>query len=196
MHGVTLRTPPKGELFADFHGASIGASPTLDSRDSALGAMGTPSMFAWQQMLPFMMPGMIQAMAAQVAPTQIAQAQVVATHGVPVHAAPNTPANKPLARRAPQSSDPPDYKDKIQNPSIAEFIRLLHDKQPMRGLSGYHQNFELLDYYYIDELARMAEEDLKGSGFQMTAGNAKFLLREAKAEVKRIERTSKRARLE
>jgi hypothetical protein len=174
---VTLRTPPKGELFADFHGALsaegvIGADPTV-------GPFGAFPMFPWQQMFPMM--GMMQAMTQSV--------PIQPTAGVT-----HTQSVKPLARGAPPSSDPPEYENTIEYPMISDFLVTLNNKYPKCALVAYHNNFELMDYYYIDELVQMAEEDLTGTDFCMTSGNAKFLLREAREEVRRLERAAKRAR--
>jgi len=83
--------------------------------------------------------------------------------------------------------------DYVEYPKISDFLGALNEKYPIRALVAYHNNFELLDYYYIDELAQMAEADLTGTDFRMTSGNAKFLLREACDEVRRLERAAKRA---
>jgi hypothetical protein len=96
----------------------------------------------------------------------------------------------------PPSSDPPEHNDKVEYPTIAEFLGKLNNRYPQQALAAYHRNFELLDYYHIDELARMHTEDLTGSEFNMTLGNARFLLGEATAVVKRVERVTKRARTE
>lgn len=170
-HGITLRTPPKGELFADFHKQPSDTLVDAGSPNAAPGAFGMPSAFPWQQMMPFMMPGMFQAMAS----------------------APASPV-KPLARPAPPSSDPADQDGAIEHRSIRNFLFDLGSKHPQRGLAAYEANFNLMDYYHVDELANMAQEDLTGRDFSMTPGNAKFIISEAKVEVKRAERAAKRAR--
>ena len=178
-HGVTLRTPPKGELFADFHvSSSAEGTKAAVSADTMGGPFGMSAAFPWQQILPFMLPGVVQAMAM---PQGAA-------------AVPHVPrSSKPLARSAPPSSDPPDYENRIQYATIANFLATLNDRHPVRALAAYHNNFELMDYYHVDELARMAEADLTGLDFRMTSGNAKFLLKEAREEVRRVERAAKRA---
>lgn len=64
------------------------------------------------------------------------------------------------------------------------------------GLAGYGTNFDLMDYYHVDELAKMSREDLTGSDIGMTPGNAKFVLSAAREEVKQVQRVAKRARYE
>src|ERR1700692_1451966 len=116
-HGVTLQTPPKGELFTDFHGSSSaeGTKATV-SVDTMGGPFGMSATFPWQQILPFMLPGVVQAMA------QSAMPQGAAT-------VPHTPS-KPLARSAPPSSDPPDYENQIQYATIANFLTTLNNRHP------------------------------------------------------------------
>jgi hypothetical protein len=178
-HGVTLRTPPKGELFADFHvSSSAEGTKAAVSADTMGGPFGMSAAFPWQQILPFMLPGVVQAMAM---PQGTA-------------AVPHVPS-KPLARSAPPYSDPPDYENRIRYATIANFLATLNDRHPIHALVTYHHNFELMDYYHVDELARMAEADLTGPDFRMTSGNAKFLLREVREEVRRIERAAKRAEI-
>jgi hypothetical protein len=53
-----------------------------------------------------------------------------------------------------------------------------------------------MDYYHVDELAKMSREDLTGSDIGMTLGNAKFVLSAAREEVKRVQRAAKRTRYE
>jgi len=96
----------------------------------------------------------------------------------------------------PPLSDPPEHDDKVEYPTIAEFLGKLNNRYPQRALAAYHRNFELLDYYHIDELARMHIEDLMGLEFNMTSGNARFLLGEATVVVKQVEWVTKRAHTE
>lgn len=170
--------PPKGELFTEFHKQSSDVAINAENPNAASGAFGMPSAMPWQQMMPFLIPGMFQAMQAAAAAPVI----------VPM------PPTKPLARPAPPSSDPADQDDTVQYRFIRDFLSDLSHKHPQRGLVLYGPNFDLMDYYHVDELARMSQEDLTGSDFQMTVGNAKFVISEAKAEVKRVDRATKRAR--
>ena len=57
-------------------------------------------------------------------------------------------------------------------------------------------NFELMDYWHVDELAKMSREDLTAADFGMTPGNANFVIKAARAEVKQTGRGAKRARYE
>jgi hypothetical protein len=178
-HGVTLRTPPKGELFADFHrSSSAEGTKAAVSADTMGGPFGM-STFLWQQILLFMLPGVVQAMA------QSAMPQDAAT-------VPHTPS-KPLAWSAPPSSNPLDYENQIQYATIANFLTTLNDRHPVHALATYHNNFESIDYYHVDELARMAEVDLTGPDFRMTSGNTKFLLKEAHEDIRCVEWAAKRA---
>jgi hypothetical protein len=103
-HAVTLRTPPKGELFADFH-----KQPSDGAKDTEITSI-MPTAFLWQQLMPFMMPGMFQAMTAAVG-------------------APATPSVPEKQCMAPPSSDPVEQDD-IQYHSIQEFLYDLGEKHP------------------------------------------------------------------
>ena len=99
--------PPKGELFADFY------KPPSDGAKDAETLNSTsimPNAFPWQQLIPFMMPGMFQAMTAVVA-------------------APGTPVVPEKWCMAPPSSDPVNQDD-IQYQTIQEFLSDLGEKQP------------------------------------------------------------------
>jgi hypothetical protein len=153
-------------------------TPTV-SADTMGGPFGMLATFPWQQILPFMLPGVVQAMA------QSAMPQGATT-------VPHTPS-KPLAQSAPPSSDPPDYENQIQYVTIANFLTTLNNRYPVHALVTYHNHFESMDYYHVDELAQMAEADLTGPDFRMTSGNTKFLLKEAREEIRHVERAAKRA---
>jgi hypothetical protein len=99
--------PPKGELFADFH-----KQPSDGAKDAEIlnATSIMPTAFPWQQLMPFMMPGMFQAMTAAVA-------------------APATPTVTEKRRMAPPSSDPVDQDD-IQYRTIRELLFDLDEKHP------------------------------------------------------------------
>jgi hypothetical protein len=84
----------KEELFADFHKQPSGGKDT--KIPNAMSIM--PTAFPWQQLIPFMMPGMFQAMMAAVA-------------------TPMTPIVPEKRHMAPPSSDPVNQ-DNIQYCSI------------------------------------------------------------------------------
>ena len=126
-----------------------------------------------------MLPGVVKAM------VQSAMPQGALT-------VPHTPS-KPLTWSAPPSSDPLDCENQIQNVTIANFLTTLNDRNPVHALATYHNHFEAMYYYHVDELAQMAEAHLTGPDFRMTSGNAKFLLKEAHEEVRCVEWAAKRA---
>ena len=53
-----------------------------------------------------------------------------------------------------------------------------------------------MDYWHVDELAKMSQEDLTTADFGMTPGNANFVIKAVRAEVKQTGRGAKRARYE
>ena len=108
-------------------------------------------------------------------------------------AAPATPVVPEKRRMAPPSSDPVDQDD-IQYRTIQEFLSNLGKKHPQRGLIIFATNFKLMDYWHVDELAKMSQEDLTTADFGMTPGNTNFVIKAARAEVKQTGRGVKRAR--
>jgi hypothetical protein len=50
-------------------------------------------------------------------------------------------------------------------------------------------DFELMDFYHIDEIAKVSIECLSSAEFGVTAGNAQFIADAVKAEIKHIDHT-------
>jgi hypothetical protein len=92
------------------------------------------------------------------------------------------------------SSDPPQH-ERLHYPPISEFLDKLDIEHPRRTLPMYAAKFEALDFYDIDELASLTEDRLTSTELGMSIGNARFLLREVKDEMKRVDR-KKRAQVE
>jgi hypothetical protein len=92
----------------------------------------------------------------------------------------------PLTRQKRHShipSSPPDTDVVLEYPVITEFLARLDIVHPQRGLSIYAATFEAVDFYNIDELSTLSEERLTTPEFKMSLGNARFLLKEIKAEM-------------
>lgn len=179
MHQVTLVQPPHNDLFGMFHKNStiISATPVIPQRAfAAMPYMGMP---------PYgYMPW--------------------GTHGgpPPFPGTPDTPTPAPHPSHAPQastltsapvflSSDPPDMGAPNPYTEISEFLTQLHEYHPKRRLLDYIGRFEDLDYYNIDEIAKLGTADSLVELMGIMHGNAAFLLQKVKDKMKRIDRASK-----
>jgi hypothetical protein len=86
--------------------------------------------------------------------------------------------------------------DQLNYPLISTFLATLVERNPRRSaLADSALVFERLDFYNIDEVADFSEGRLTADEFRLSPGNAQFLLKEVKAEMKRVGRM-KRARVD
>jgi hypothetical protein len=186
IDGVTLRTPPKGNLFATFH--RLGDSPMAipapapgpapNHPFAPFGLGGTPGMFnpyTFMTPPPWMMTGM------------------------PSYPSPTTPTPHSVHKRHNHyddvpSSDPPDDSGANPYPEIRSFLEKLDKQHPRRLLLPYVEDFEQKDFYHIDEIVKLSMECLTGAEFHLSAGNAQFIVDAAKAEMKRIDRSQGKKR--
>jgi hypothetical protein len=167
--GVTLHTPPKGDLFAAFHSDS---SLTATSTHASTPVHG-PTPFA-----PGSTPGMFNPYAFMTPPLWMMQA------GMPSYPPTPTPRHLNIP-----SSDPPDDSGANPYPEIRLFFEKLDQQHPRRQLLPYVDEFEKKDFYHIDEITKISTECLTGVEFHLSAGNAQFIVDAAKAEMKRIDRS-------
>jgi hypothetical protein len=182
-HGVTLKMPPKSVLFSAFQKLPVDnlnnpASPSGSATQALaypMSSLPPASLFNPYQAQPMAFPWILpQQMPPQV-PTNLSHA-----YSQPPRTASNCTDS---------SSD-------FKFPSISDFLTLLVEKNTRRkALADAVIRFETLDFYNIDEIADFSEGRLTGKEFELSPGNAQFLLREVKAEMKRIHRR-KRARLD
>jgi hypothetical protein len=165
-----LHSPPKGELFATFHGAF--RDPQIETQSMHPPPYGTPPQGMPQGWYPspFMMPQLQHYLST---PTT-----------APIH----SPAPAPF------SSDPPDVDEPNPYPSITNFLEHLTEQQPKRALSRHAAEFDLKDFYQIDELLTLSVEHLSSPEFGMTSGNAQFLWDAVGMEVKQVDRASGRTK--
>lgn len=123
---------------------------------------------------------------------------------MPFPGSPDTPTPTPSLRpsHAPRastsssapafpSSDPPDMGAANPYTEIPEFIQQLHEYHPKRRLLDYSDRFADLDYYNIDEIAKLQTPENLADLIGLTHGNAAFLLEQIKGEMKRIDRASR-----
>lgn len=175
-HGVTLQNPPKSELFRDFSSHPLLSSKSAVSSPAVAPpgfmtpqAMGQPYMFPWYMPPAPGYPGGYPPTPTPMYPPPHQQPQPPPAHGIP-------------------SSD--GFDDTYANPypEINAFITKLSEKQPRRQLTKHIADFDVKDYYNIDQLAKITTDRLSGPEFGMTSGNAEFLLDAVRAEIKKIDR--------
>jgi hypothetical protein len=186
MHGVTLQTPPHSDLFADFHGPAVAKSnqtfPAIaNGSNMAPAAPATPAMFMPP---PYMFPS------PWFAPPSIPYSNFP-QGGLPATPTPQhfAPATSPLSRAEKHdlpSSDPPEDAFLEPYPEIGGFLTGLAIANPKRKLTKYVDLFEQHDYYNVDDLANITLERLTVDPFNMTAGNAEFLLKSIGKEIMRV----------
>jgi len=86
-------------------------------------------------------------------------------------------------------SDPPEAGSN-QYSSVADFLEKLQLMHPKHNLGCYAVALDVADYYDIDDLKALSEQQLMDR-FEMSSGNASFLLREVNNEIKLIDRLTK-----
>ena len=145
-------------------------APPLDP-----GHMGPAA--AWA-MMPWAMPGMAQA-------AQMMQSWPMSNQA---------PAAQAVIPTAACSSDPPEEGLPNPYPTISNFLDNLATHHPKRWLSRYTDTFTAADFYNIDDIASLSPQELIGGQFELTFGNATFLLKEVKNEMKRIDRVNGKKR--
>jgi hypothetical protein len=92
------------------------------------------------------------------------------------------------------SSDPPDDVAPNLYPTISQFLSLLDSQHPQCMLARYIDTFGAADFYNISSLTT---QELMGPGFYLSVGNASFLLKEVKKEMKRADKVrGKKRRVE
>ncbi|KIK76754.1 hypothetical protein PAXRUDRAFT_109269, partial [Paxillus rubicundulus Ve08.2h10] len=174
-HGVTLKSPPKGDLFANFHSLRSTGDVPVSGQNSPL----TTSTITHPTHLPYpysMGPG-------GYGPWM--QMPMTPSPWMMALNTPHTPTRRRHDKHMP-SSDPP-QQDRLHYPPISEFLDKLDIEHPRRTLPMYAGKFEALDSYDIDELASLTEDRLTSTELGMSIGNARFLLREVKDEMKRVD---------
>ncbi|KAI6137828.1 hypothetical protein BKA82DRAFT_36073 [Pisolithus tinctorius] len=175
MHGVTLKTPPKGDLFSEFHAPQ---SDKTSSTSATQMPLNSPymSMYGWPPMPP--MPPMMP-------PWMVP----------PVYQAPATPVTPTMGeKRGELSPSELDHDTRPTYPTIVDFLTKLDASFPKHKLSVYIPQSEAMDFYNIDELRSLSEEQLM-KDFGMSLGNSCFLLSEVAQAVRQVER-KKRTRVE
>ncbi|KAJ7099891.1 hypothetical protein B0H15DRAFT_770820, partial [Mycena belliarum] len=176
--GVTLETPPNATAFGMFFKNS-------NTTPRAVETAGQPP---FQPFPPYMgmNPYAMMPWGAMPAPQLQPSTPITPSPAVPAVVASGT-------RLAPAfpSSDPPDMGAVNPYPEIDEFLHQLDGFAPKRRLLSCIQNFEDLDFFNIDEIAKLQtpQELVKVAG--LTLGNATYIMEQVKGKMKRIDRERK-----
>ncbi|KAJ7262651.1 hypothetical protein B0H12DRAFT_1231097 [Mycena haematopus] len=182
-HGVTLSTLPNDVLFGMFFKNS--------KSNSAASSMAQP---------PFPFPPYMP-----MNPINPYGMMPWAMPGMPPFgnlASPRTPTPNPQTarasgsnRRSPPipSSDPPDMATANLYPEISGFLWKLDEFHPKRDLLKYIPLFEGLDFFNIDEIAKLKTPVELCRAVDITLGNVTFLLEQVRGEMKRTDRERRAA---
>jgi hypothetical protein len=81
------------------------------------------------------------------------------------------------------SNDPPDNTAQSIYPQITNFMDSLTEKHPERNIEGLGTSFSVDDYLYINEILDLTKDEVMGLGFGITAGKAKFILKQVDDEM-------------
>ncbi|KAJ3712136.1 hypothetical protein C8R42DRAFT_728057 [Lentinula raphanica] len=94
------------------------------------------------------------------------------------------------------SSDPPEMLSENKYDTVCEFLGALHRLEPRCQLDSFIVKFEQEDYWNIDGIAAMSKTELMAAPFGLSSGNATYLLEKCKIQVEKVDRSSKRRRLQ
>jgi hypothetical protein len=64
----------------------------------------------------------------------------------------------------------------------------LVQKHPEHNIEDLGMFFSANDYLYIDEILGLTKDEVMGLGFGITAGKARFILKQVDDEMRRVER--------
>ncbi|KAJ7737416.1 hypothetical protein DFH07DRAFT_966471 [Mycena maculata] len=175
--GVTLSTPPNDQLFGKFFKNSKPDPAASASAFMAQPPFPFPAYMGMNPygMMPFPMPGM----------------QPFGNLSTPVTPTPHPKAPRAsTSKRSPAlpSSDPPDMGAVNPYPDINEFLHQLDGYQPRRHLLDSIPRFEELDFYNIDEIAKLGTAEKLSSVARISLGNSTYILEQVRGEMKRVDR--------
>ncbi|KAF8187316.1 hypothetical protein K438DRAFT_2151365 [Mycena galopus ATCC 62051] len=180
QYGVTLKTPPRDVAGQGLFGMFFKTMPS-SSGITAL-AIAPPQ-------LPFagMPPYMMHPYSFMQPPPAWASASSAVNSYPDMSAGPSHASTSRCLDVLP-SSDPPDMGAVNIYPHIDTFLQQLDAYEPHRKLLDYITTFDDLDFYNINKIASLktAEEIVRVT--KTTLGNAKYILKQVKAEMKRINR--------
>jgi hypothetical protein len=187
---VTLTTPPKGRLFEEFF-TSIGSNVVSGSVPETPLRIPNPFAAAMSPAYPFMPMGYHQPWMPTPPPQPHFSSHYSHIPGPSYYPQLEPRPTSRYRKDNMPSSDPPDEDlHKPCYPDITDFITKLDEKHSKRNLVRHINDFELKDFYTIDEVAKLPNDSLC-TQFGFTIGNAQFFLGEVQKEVKRIDRKSR-----
>ncbi|KAJ7782938.1 hypothetical protein B0H16DRAFT_1447174 [Mycena metata] len=174
--GVTDSTPPNDGLFGMFFKNSKSLPATAASVPHPAFAM--PPYMMNPMMMPWGMSGM---------PGMSSGYAQAVTPGTPTPQPPSRASGSKLEPAFP-SSDPPEMGAINPYPEIVDFLHELDGYQPRRNLLNCIPLFEELDFYNIDEIAKLKTPQQLTNVVQLSLGNATYIMEQVKAEMKRVDR--------
>ncbi|KAJ3902198.1 hypothetical protein F5879DRAFT_1003335 [Lentinula edodes] len=195
-HGVTLKQPPKIPLFSQFFRSQTSSTPASGIISTAATPQ-TPQPIISQSpvYMPMPMPMPMYHPSTWTHPMMNPSVWSEATsHGRHYTSQAGNSGRGPESPRSHLmlSSDPPEEDLSSPYNTVRDFLVTLHNTVPHRGLIGYIDIFEKHDYWNIDEILRLGEEALTAPPFELSRGNAGWLIEKIKAQVKRTDRELKK----
>ncbi|KAJ3996540.1 hypothetical protein F5050DRAFT_1807650 [Lentinula boryana] len=181
--GVTIKTPPKTEMFRQFH-------HTLSSRPSPSNLSPDIGMKTYGSNMSVMTELVVPIVGAFAAASQLTNQRQFT--------APETPTPAPHTTHqwhSPQCLDVPfsdsfDEQDLNPYPTISDFLRSLDIAEPQRNLSRYVEVLHTLDFYNIDHISDLSAKTLQDE-VGMTLGNAMHVLNMVKKKIRVCDRERK-----
>jgi hypothetical protein len=85
-------------------------------------------------------------------------------------------------------SDPPDAAAASIYPLIETFMESLALRHPQCNLDGIGMSFTSNDYFHIDEVLGLTQDEVMKLGFGITVGKARFILNQVDDGMRRVER--------
>lgn len=179
QHGVTLTTPPVGDHFAEFHGRpkpSIAKpAPTWEQPQYSDHSSHPP----YHQQFPSPYYGHQYPGSAQYYP-----------YPPPFQQPPSVPSTSETPNPAQPPSSPTKTDYDVLYPSIRWFLEDLQLKDPRRHYEQHCDDFDALNYYNIDEVITLGKSGLTDT-IKMTPGNADYLLKAVRVEIKKAEQDAR-----
>lgn len=128
-------------------------------------------------MMPWGMPGMSAPFAGY-----------PATPNNPAQQSQHPQASGSILAPAFPSSDPPDMGAINPYPEIIDFLHQLDGYQPRRELLTCISQFDNLDFFNIDEIAKLQTPQELARVAEISLGNATYIMEQVKGEMKRVDR--------
>ncbi|KAJ7257256.1 hypothetical protein B0H12DRAFT_1015583, partial [Mycena haematopus] len=190
-YGVTMTTAPKDRLFGMFFKSMAGPAANTLATPGPM-APGYPPFMNPYAFMPWGMNSGVGAMPGAMAGIPL-NSMMTGQPATVVTPSPLPKGNRTSIPALPgiPSSDPPDMGALNPYPEIGEFFHTIDIYHPRRRLLTFIPNFEDLDFFNIDEIAKLGSADEISRIAKVTPGNAAFILAQVRGEMKRIDREIK-----